>query len=107
MSRWVCPHHDCLECERKAAAAGGLLFRCSMCPNAYCEDHLPLDAEIIGQCQRFELLGQNHPAQACFIYCNSACKKWEPKATELLQQARQDNKHSKYDGKNAKPKGKK
>ena len=29
---WACPHHSCSQCERKAAAAGGLLFRCQMCP---------------------------------------------------------------------------
>lgn len=39
--RFFCPQHDCDVCGRKAAAAGGLLFRCQMCPSAYCEDHLP------------------------------------------------------------------
>ena len=29
---WACPHHACGTCARKAAAAGGLLFRCSVCP---------------------------------------------------------------------------
>ena len=39
---WSCPHHKCHLCQRKAHAAGGLLFRCSECPKAFCEDHLPL-----------------------------------------------------------------
>ena len=29
---WACPHHQCATCGRKAAAAGGLLFRCISCP---------------------------------------------------------------------------
>ena len=45
---WSCPHHKCVTCGRKAYAAGGLLFRCSECPKAYCEDHLPQQSELIG-----------------------------------------------------------
>eukprot|EP00966_Prymnesium_polylepis_P101434 2349272-Prymnesium_polylepis.1 len=29
---FTCPHHACGECGRKAAAAGGMLFRCEACP---------------------------------------------------------------------------
>jgi len=74
--RWSCPHHSCHECGRKAAAVGGILFRCEACPRAFCEDHLPNTAEIIGKCKRFQDLGQNHPAQACFIHCDKECSKW-------------------------------
>ena len=74
--RWSCPHHSCHECGRKAAAVGGILFRCEACPRAFCEDHLPSTAEIIGKCKRFQDLGQNHPAQACFIHCDGECAKW-------------------------------
>ena len=42
---WACPHHSCALCGRKAAAAG-LIFRCEMCDNAYCEDCLPEDVEV-------------------------------------------------------------
>ena len=49
---------------------------CSACPRAFCEDHLPTTAEIIGQCKRFQALGQKHPAQACFIRCDADCIKW-------------------------------
>ena len=34
---WSCPHHACATCNMKATAAGGLLFRCEMCSNAFCE----------------------------------------------------------------------
>ena len=59
-TRWGCPHHSCAECGRKSAAVGGMLFRCESCPRAFCEDHLPGDAEIIGECKRFQALGQRH-----------------------------------------------
>ena len=74
--RWMCPHHECDECGRKAAAAGGMLFRCTHCPKAFCEDHLPLQSNVLKTCDRFKKLGQNHPQQACFILCSETCKKF-------------------------------
>ena len=77
---WVCPHHSCQDCGRKAAAAGGLLFRCECCAAAFCEDHLPEDVvangRIVGHCERFERLGQTHPAQACFVHCSPECARF-------------------------------
>jgi len=32
---FACPHHSCSTCNRKSGAAGGLLFRCLMCPEAF------------------------------------------------------------------------
>ncbi len=55
---------------------GGLIFRCECCSKAYCEDHLPIDAELIGHCKRFEDLGMRHPDQACYIHCSADCHKW-------------------------------
>ena len=49
-----------MECGRKAQAVGGLIFRCECCPAAYCEDHLPIDSELVGHCKRFEDLGMRH-----------------------------------------------
>lgn len=46
---WMCPHHKCSVCKRTAGAAGGLLLRCSECPQAFCEDHVPPDAAINGK----------------------------------------------------------
>ena len=68
-----CPHHQCGVCDRKAAAAGGLLFRCSVCPSTFCEDHLPPDTPIVNRNARFLALGQRHPSQACFVLCCSEC----------------------------------
>jgi len=70
---WACPHHSCLTCGRKAAAAGGLLFRCAVCPRAFCEDHLPAEALIMGECERFQALGAAHPKQGCYLLCQTTC----------------------------------
>ena len=50
----------------RTAAVGGLIFRCEMCPNAYCEDHLPPPGKfaIVNRCKRFQALDQVHPKQA-------------------------------------------
>ena len=47
-----------------------------MCPNAYCEDHLPAESRVLGRCARFEALGQRHPTQACFVLCSEGCADW-------------------------------
>ncbi|KAJ8598993.1 hypothetical protein CTAYLR_009472, partial [Chrysophaeum taylorii] len=74
--RWACPHHSCAVCARTSSAAGGLLFRCAVCPQSFCEDHLPASARIIGRSRRFQDLGQRHPGQACFVLCAAECAKW-------------------------------
>jgi hypothetical protein len=61
--KFFCPQHECDECGRKAAAAGGLLFRCSHCPKAFCEDHRPPAATVLKTCARYQALGQRHPTQ--------------------------------------------
>ncbi|KAK9859870.1 hypothetical protein WJX84_002821 [Apatococcus fuscideae] len=71
----VCPHHACVECDRKSGAAGGILFRCEACPIAYCEDHLPImHVKIVKESTRFQALGQLHPSVACFIRCSPECE---------------------------------
>lgn len=76
-NRWRCPHHCCKQCDRKSAAAGGLLFRCSECMNAYCEDHLPLEdcrLQDEGRCIRYEGLGFRKPTQGYYILCSKGCQ---------------------------------
>ncbi|KAG1680939.1 hypothetical protein FOA52_009898 [Chlamydomonas sp. UWO 241] len=75
VKKWACPQHSCATCGRNTAAAGGLLFRCEACPNAFCEDCLPEEHEMVGECDHFKALGQVHPKQACFILCSVDCKK--------------------------------
>jgi hypothetical protein len=86
-----CPHHRCLDCNRGTSAAGGLLFRCIGCPNAYCEDHAPVNMICVGECKRFKALGQTHPAQAYFIYCSQACKEFDRGHSEFNEEADSDD----------------
>ncbi|KAL6759340.1 P-loop containing nucleoside triphosphate hydrolase protein [Haematococcus lacustris] len=72
--KWGCPHHSCATCGRNTAASGGLLFRCEVCDNAFCEDHVPEGYEIMGECEHMQALGQIHPKQACFILCSANCQ---------------------------------
>jgi len=81
---WACPHHSCKICLRKAHASGGMLFRCTECPVAYCEDHLPVDTVFLnenGREGRFEELGQRKPAQAYFMQCSSNCNRFKQTRT--------------------------
>lgn len=49
MMSYFCSQHSCAPCGRTTQEAGGLLFRCQLCPNAYCEDCLGADdIESIG-----------------------------------------------------------
>ena len=76
-----------MECQRKAQAVGGLIFRCECCPKSYCEDHLPIDADLIGHCARFEKkLGMRHPDQACYIHCSKECSDWAKEGERLEEE---------------------
>ncbi|KAJ7544012.1 hypothetical protein O6H91_09G061600 [Diphasiastrum complanatum] len=54
--KWFCPHHACGICERKA--------------------------ELIGNCRRFEELGQVHPNQAHYIHCSTICQSFAASSTQ-------------------------
>ena len=70
---FICPHHRCVSCNRSTASAGGLLFRCTGCMTAYCEDCLPQDEiESIGRCRPLEKLGYDSK-QSYFIRCPYCC----------------------------------
>ena len=60
-----------------------MLFRCEACPNCYCEDCLPPEAEIVGKCERFVECGQRHPDQACFVLCDAECVAWAQDCGEI------------------------
>lgn len=69
MGMFICPHHKCGPCGRATAAAGGLLFRCTGCLIAYCEDCLPQeDVESVGRCLALENFDYDS-RQAYFIRC--------------------------------------
>ena len=71
---FTCPQHACKVCGRKAAAAGGMLFRCEACPATYCEDCLPREAEIVGSSARLLARGIKLPQQGCYVRCSARCQ---------------------------------
>ena len=50
---WHCPWHACAECGRTTSIAGGMLFRCTCCPTAYCFDCSPVDMQRIDVSDEF------------------------------------------------------
>jgi hypothetical protein len=68
-----CSHHNCSECGKNRSHAGGMLFPCSCCPNAYCEDHLPQSARILEECERMEKHGFTIKNGA-YIHCSPLCE---------------------------------
>jgi len=73
--QWLCPQHKCCGCGRKAQGAGGLLFRCTECPQAFCEDCLPANAQIVTENVRFTQLGYRNSKAVCYVICNEQCVK--------------------------------
>eukprot|EP00981_Chlorochromonas_danica_P010710 scaffold3341_cov165-Ochromonas_danica.AAC.25 len=74
--KWSCPHHACTSCCRTSSAAA-LLFRCEVCPLAYCEDCLPADALIIGESKFFKAKRYVLPSTACYIRCSQECMEFD------------------------------
>ena len=88
---WSCPHHRCTLCDRRAGAAGGLLFRCTDCEKAYCEDHLPLESELLGgEVERLQELGFGAVKQACYCLCSAACKEIHEQREEAEQEDKEE-----------------
>ncbi|PLW48329.1 hypothetical protein PCASD_02858 [Puccinia coronata f. sp. avenae] len=68
---FTCSQHKCVVCRRAAPEAGGMLYRCQTCPDAYCEDCLPLDNfySMGDTLPEFLLLGYGQVPQAHYIRC--------------------------------------
>lgn len=67
---YYCSQHSCSICSRSTQEAGGLLFRCQRCPQAFCEDCLPSDdIEAVGDVlPEFLVLGMGKRSQAYFMF---------------------------------------
>lgn len=70
---FICPQHQCTDCEQKTTDAGGMLYRCRWCERAYCEDCLDWDKTIlVGESlKEYELLDYPAMIQAYYIECSS------------------------------------
>jgi len=73
--RWACPHHFCCVCEKKSQDCSNCLFRCEMCPCAFCEDCKPDDMSFLpnNDC-RFIKRGFKVPTNAYYIHCSDECR---------------------------------
>ncbi|KAM6491144.1 SNF2 family N-terminal domain containing protein [Amanita muscaria] len=78
-ARITCSQHSCAVCERKTSDAGGLLFRCQTCHQAFCEDCLPFDdIEPVGETlPELELLGYGAKTAAYFIRCHDCIREFK------------------------------
>eukprot|EP00903_Cladosiphon_okamuranus_P009406 g8970.t1 len=81
-SSLVCPQHRCAGCAKSTAAAGGLLFRCQTCPDAYCQGCLPeAEVEALGRNPQLEALGY-FGRQSYWIRCGPCVKNPHRTATD-------------------------
>lgn len=70
-----CSHHHCAQCSKSASHAGGLIFPCMACPNAYCEDHLSTEDCLVLEdgCDRMEALGYDIKL-GIYVLCSKHCE---------------------------------
>lgn len=72
-----CPHHHCVKCSKKRQHAGGLLFPCHACPNAFCEECLPKEGiTFLEKNESLDKLGFNASKQVVYINCSPFCEKY-------------------------------
>ncbi|CAK8998941.1 Probable global transcription activator SNF2L1 (ATP-dependent helicase SMARCA1) (DNA-dependent ATPase SNF2L) (Nucleosome-remodeling factor subunit SNF2L) (SWI/SNF-related matrix-associated actin-dependent regulator of chromatin subfamily A member 1) [Durusdinium trenchii] len=71
---WSCTQHSCALCQRSTSVAGGVLFVCQACPNAFCEECLPPTARIIGPSLVLEKLGFESKVSRCTTNCSQHCE---------------------------------
>lgn len=71
-----CTHHRCVLCSKTANGAGGLIYRCQSCPNAYCPDCLPTEPyrQLGINVPRFEKLGFVGNPLYYYIHCSKQCE---------------------------------
>mmetsp|Transcript_16144 Transcript_16144/g.39769 ORF Transcript_16144/g.39769 Transcript_16144/m.39769 type:complete len:1473 (-) Transcript_16144:97-4515(-) len=75
-NRFECSLHYCAVCGKKANEVGGALFRCTLCPLAYCDEHLKDEAKIVYKNELFEALGYIHQKQAIYVHCSRECMQY-------------------------------
>lgn len=71
---WSCPHHYCHSCMRKGSQTG-FIFRCEVCPRAFCEDCLPAKHKLLTYSERMNSVGYRPTTASVYIHCSRDCKK--------------------------------
>ena len=71
-----CSHHRCALCSKNVVGAGGLLFACQSCPNAFCEDCIPpTGVRYLGETTpAFLNLGYEGNPRTIYIHCSEQCE---------------------------------
>ncbi|KAK6007941.1 hypothetical protein QM012_004755 [Aureobasidium pullulans] len=65
-----CPQHDCHDCEKSTANAGGLIYRCRWCHKGFCEDCLDPNSKLLGETMpEYEVLNFAPKRNAWYIHC--------------------------------------
>ncbi|KAJ3175611.1 hypothetical protein HDU87_006109 [Geranomyces variabilis] len=90
MHGFKCPQHQCKECHKDTASAGGLLFRCQSCPNTYCETCTQWDDIVpIGDVlPELLMLDFTKVTQAFYIRCPSCVTRLKEKPELAAEQER-------------------
>ena len=68
-----CWHHSCSVCDKNLIRAGGFLYACHSCPNAYCEDHIPKGFRVLEQNEQMEELNYEIK-NGVYIFCSDQCE---------------------------------
>jgi SWI/SNF-related matrix-associated actin-dependent regulator of chromatin subfamily A member 5 len=87
-----CFHHHCSGCNKNTQEVGGLLFRCAICPWAWCESCVPTgkDVRYLDSHERWDELGYNSSKNAIYIHCSAECERyakkefnWKPEVSKV------------------------
>ena len=71
LMQFRCPHHKCTECGQNSQQAGGLLYRCRKCEDAFCEKCMDFEGSLLlgNTLEDFEDLGYGRTDSAFYIEC--------------------------------------
>jgi SWI/SNF-related matrix-associated actin-dependent regulator of chromatin subfamily A member 5 len=94
-----CSQHQCFDCEKKTAEAGGLIFRCRWCEKGYCEDCMDWDTvKLLGESlPEMEMLNY-YTNNGWYVECQACVEYWKenPKDYKFVQKEKA-NIERKYD----------
>ena len=96
--QFMCSQHRCADCLQNTQNAGGMLFRCRWCENAYCEDCLNWEsARLIGPTlKEFGMLTYPEKNQAYFVVCHDCNENQEAQITHKRREFQIEKEYELY-----------